>query len=39
VNFKKQRFTAQNGVTFGTTTRRAIEMAREAGLSLSLVSA
>jgi hypothetical protein len=39
VNFKKQRFTAQNGVTFGTTTQRAIEMAREAGLSLSLVSA
>jgi hypothetical protein len=39
VNFKKQTFTAQNGVTFGTTTRRAIEMAREAGLSLSLVSA
>jgi hypothetical protein len=39
VNFKKQSFTAQNGVTFGTTTARAIEMAREAGLSLSLVSA
>jgi hypothetical protein len=39
VNFKNQRFTAKNGVTFGTTTARAIEMAREAGLSLSLVSA
>lgn len=39
VNFKKQQFTAQNGVTFGTTTARAIEMAREAGLSLSVVSA
>jgi hypothetical protein len=37
VDFEKQRFTAQNGVTFGTTTARAIEMAREAGLSLSPV--
>jgi hypothetical protein len=39
VKFKHLRIKAQHGVTFGTTTRRAIEMAREAGLSLSLVSA
>jgi hypothetical protein len=39
VNFKHLRIKAEHGVTFGTTTRRAIEMAREAGLSLSLVSA
>jgi hypothetical protein len=39
VNFRKLSFKAQNGVIFGTTVARAIEMAREAGLSLSVVLA
>jgi hypothetical protein len=39
VNFKKLTFQAQHGVIFGTTVRRAVEMAREAGLSLSVVLA
>jgi hypothetical protein len=39
VKYKHLRIKAQHGVIFGTTTRRAIEMAREAGLSLSLVTA
>jgi hypothetical protein len=37
VNFKHLRVKAQQGVVFGTTVRRAIEMAGEAGLKLSIV--
>jgi hypothetical protein len=37
VNFKHLRVKAQHGVVFGTTVRRAIEMAKEAGLTLSIV--
>jgi hypothetical protein len=36
VNFKNLKLKAQHGVVFGTTTARAIEMAREAGLSLKV---
>jgi hypothetical protein len=36
VNFKKFRIKAQHGVIFGTTVVRAIEMAKEAGLSLKV---
>jgi hypothetical protein len=39
VNFKKLKIEAQHGVIFGTTVARSIQMAREAGLSLSLVNA
>jgi hypothetical protein len=28
---------AEHGVVFGTTVRRSVEMAREAGLNLSIV--
>jgi hypothetical protein len=37
VNFKHLRVKAQHGVIFGTTVRRAKEMAAEAGLKLSIV--
>jgi hypothetical protein len=37
VNFKKLRVKAEHGVVFGTTVRRSIEMAREAGLNRSIV--
>ena len=37
VKFKQLRIKAQHGVVFGTTVRRAKEMAREAGLQLSVV--
>jgi hypothetical protein len=37
VNFKHLRVKAEHGVIFGTTVRRAKEMAAEAGLSLSIV--
>ena len=37
VNFKHLRLKAQHGVIFGTTVRRAKEMATEAGLRLSIV--
>jgi hypothetical protein len=36
VNFKNLKFKAQHGVIFGTTVARAIEMAKEAGLSLKV---
>lgn len=36
VNYKKLRIKAQHGVIFGTTVKRAVEMAREAGLSLKV---
>jgi hypothetical protein len=36
VKFKHLRITAQHGVIFGTTVTRAIEMAKEAGLSLKV---
>lgn len=36
VDVENQKFTAQQGVTFGTTIGRAIEMAEEAGLKISL---
>jgi hypothetical protein len=39
VKYKQQRIKAEHGVIFGTTVRRAVEMAREAGLSLSVVLA
>jgi hypothetical protein len=39
VNFKKRTVEAQQGVIFGTTVARSVELAREAGLSLSLVRA
>jgi hypothetical protein len=37
IDFENTTVTAQQGFVFGTTIARAIEMAREAGLSLSLV--
>jgi hypothetical protein len=37
VNFKKTKVRIQQGIVFGTTVARAIEMAREAGLSLTVV--
>jgi hypothetical protein len=37
VNFKHLRLKAEHGVIFGTTVRRAIAMAAEAGLKLSIV--
>jgi hypothetical protein len=37
VKFKTLRVKAEHGVVFGTTVRRAIEMAVEAGLRLSIV--
>jgi hypothetical protein len=37
VSFKHLRVKAQHGVIFGTTVRRAVEMAAEAGLNLSIV--
>jgi hypothetical protein len=37
VNFKHLRVKAEHGVIFGTTVRRAKEMAKEAGLKLSVV--
>jgi hypothetical protein len=39
VKFKHLRVKAEHGVTFGTTVRRAKEMAGEAGLKLSIVDA
>lgn len=39
VKFKNVRVIAEHGIVFGTTTRRAIEMGREAGLDLRLVEA
>jgi hypothetical protein len=39
VNFKHLRVKAEHGIIFGTTVRRAIEMAKEAGLKLSMVEA
>jgi hypothetical protein len=37
VNFKHLRVKAEHGIVFGTTVRRSIEMAREAGLNLGIV--
>jgi hypothetical protein len=37
VKFKHLRVKAEHGVVFGTTVRRAIEMAKEAGLELTIV--
>jgi hypothetical protein len=37
VKFKHLRVKAEHGIIFGTTVRRAIEMAKEAGLKLSIV--
>ena len=37
VNFKHLRVKAEHGIVFGTTVRRAKEMATEAGLTLSIV--
>lgn len=39
VKYKNIRIIAEHGVVFGTTTRRAIEMGKEAGLDLSLIDA
>lgn len=39
VKYKNIRIIAEHGVVFGTTTRRAIEMGKEAGLDLSLIEA
>jgi hypothetical protein len=39
VNFRKLTIEAQHGVIFGTTVARSVALAREAGLSLSLVTA
>jgi hypothetical protein len=36
VKFKQMKFKAQHGVIFGTTVAQAIQMAREAGLSLKV---
>lgn len=39
VKYKHLKLKAEHGVIFGTTVRRAIEMAEEAGLKLSIVEA
>lgn len=39
LRYKHIRIMAEHGVVFGTTTGRAIEMGREAGLDLSLIDA